>query len=73
MPDFRALDEQRARLMATRPGWRVWYVPNAMDGSVTWCAQREPTIHAYSPDDLGRDIDLADAELAADLAREAAS
>jgi len=33
---------------------------------VTWCAQREPTIHAYSPEDLDKDISLADAELASE-------
>jgi hypothetical protein len=52
--------------MRDHPGWRVWYVPNALDGSVTWCAQREPTIHAYSTEDLGKDMALADAELAAE-------
>lgn len=34
-----------------------------LDGSVTWCAQREPTIHAYSPEDLGKDMAPSDAEL----------
>jgi len=53
--------------MRDHPGWTVWFVPNALDGSVTWCAQREPTIHAYSPEDLGKDMALADAELAADV------
>jgi hypothetical protein len=64
MPTFTALDTQRAELLKAHPGWRVWYVPHAHDGSVTWCAQREPTIHAYSPEDLAKDIDLADTELA---------
>jgi hypothetical protein len=53
--------------MRDHPGWKVWFVPNALDGSVTWCAQREPTIHAYSPEDLGKDMALADAELAAEI------
>jgi len=52
--------------MKGHPGWRVWFVPNALDGSVTWCAQREPTIHAYSSEDLDKDMGLADAELAAE-------
>ena len=68
MSPFRVLEEQRIGLMKDHPGWRVWYVPNALDGSVTWCAQREPTIHAYSGEDLGKDMALADAELAADRA-----
>jgi hypothetical protein len=34
--------------------WQVWHVPNAMDGSVTWCARRHGdelrnVIHAYRP------------------------
>jgi hypothetical protein len=68
MPTFAELDAQRAELMQAHQGWRVWYVPHAHDGSVTWCAQREPTIHAYSPEDLGKDIELADAELASQVA-----
>lgn len=67
MSTFAALDAQRAELMKSHPGWRVWFVPNAVDGSVTWCAQREPAIHAYSPEDLGKDIALADAELASEV------
>ena len=43
----------------------------ALDGSVTWCAEREPTIHAYSPEDLGKDMALADAELASEVANPA--
>ena len=64
MLSLAALDSERIALMKNHPGWRVWYVPNALDGSVTWCAQREPTIHAYSPQDLGKDMALADVELA---------
>jgi hypothetical protein len=63
---FADLDAQRAELLKAHSGWRIWYVPNAVDGSVTWCAQREPTIHAYSPEDLDKDISLADAELASE-------
>jgi len=73
MPKFADLDAQRAELMQAHPGWRVWYVPHAHDGSVTWCAQREPTIHAYSPEDLAKDIELADAELASEVQGWAAS
>jgi hypothetical protein len=69
VPPFQVLEAQRAELVRDHPGWRVWFVPNALDGSVTWCAQREPTIHAYSCEDLGKDMALADAELAADAAR----
>jgi hypothetical protein len=70
MPSLAALDAERTALMKAHPGWRVWFVPNALDGSVTWCAQREPTIHAYSPEDLGKDMALADAELADQVARQ---
>jgi hypothetical protein len=54
--------------MKERPGWRVWFVPNALDGSVAWCAQPEPTIHAYSPEDHSRDIGLADDDIRKRLA-----
>ncbi len=73
MPSLAALDAERTALMRDHPGWTVWFVPNALDGSVTWCAQREPTIHAYSPEDLGKDMALADAELAADVTGRAES
>jgi hypothetical protein len=66
MPPFHVLEAQRAELMRDHAGSRVWYVPSALDGSVTWCAQREPTIHAYSTEDLAKDMALADAELAAE-------
>jgi hypothetical protein len=69
VPPFHVLETQRAELMRDHPGWRVRFVPNALDGSVTWCAQREPTIHVYSCEDLGKEIALADAELAADAVR----
>ena len=68
MASFHVLEQQRIELMKAHPGWRVWFVPNALDGSVTWCAQREPTIHAYSSEDLGRDLALADTELADQVA-----
>jgi hypothetical protein len=67
VPSLAALEAERIALMKDHPGWRVWYVPNALDGSVTWCAQREPTIHAYNPEDLGKDMALADAELASEV------
>jgi hypothetical protein len=70
MPSLAALDAKLIALMKDHPGWRVWFVPNALDGSVTWCAQREPTIHAYSPEDLGKDMALADTELADQVARQ---
>lgn len=73
MAPFQVLEAQRTELIRDHPGWRVWFVPNALDGSVTWCAQREPTIHAYSPEDLGKDMALADTELADDSIRMAAA
>lgn len=73
MASFAELDAQRDALMQAHPGWRVWYVPHAHDGGVTWCAQRKPTIHAYSPEDLSKDIALADAELASEVQGQAAA
>ncbi len=72
MPTLAVLDAERTVLMKDHPGWRVWFVPNALDGTVTWCAQREPTIHADSSEELGRDMALADAELASEVTRQAA-
>ena len=54
--------------MKLHPGWRIWFVPNALDGSVTWCAQPEPALHACSPEDLSTDIRLAEQDLAKRLA-----
>jgi hypothetical protein len=73
MAPFQVLEAQRTELMRTHPGWRVWFVPNAPDGSVTWCARREPTIHGYSPEDLGKDMALAGTGLAYDSVRVAAA
>ncbi len=67
MEPLNVLEAQRHGLMKEHPGWRIWFVPHALDGSVTWCAQPEPTIHAYTRDDLSKDIGLAEADLAARL------
>ena len=45
--------------------WEVWYVPHAMDGSVTWCARRHGdqlpnVIHADTAEHLAEY--MADAE-----------
>ena len=37
--------------------WQLWYVPHAMDGSVTWCARRHGdelrnVIYADTPEHL---------------------
>ena len=61
-------DRDRLSLMKLHPGWRIWFVPNALDGSVTWCAQPEPTLHAHSPEDLSTDIRLTEQDLAKRLA-----
>ena len=70
MPSFDVLEVQRAELRKDHPGWRVCFVPNALAGSVTWCAQCEPTIHAHSTEDLGEDMARADAELVSEVAGE---
>lgn len=61
------LDRQRDALRAKHPGWLIWFVPLAT-GGVQWCAHPEPTIHAYSPEDLSKDIGLAEDDLAKRLA-----
>ena len=47
--------------------WQLWYVPNALDGSVTWCARRHGdglrnVIHAYRPDHLADHMAEAEAD-----------
>jgi hypothetical protein len=68
MVSFKVLDAERDVLMAKHPGWRIWYVPNSMDGSVTWCAEPKPSVHAYSPQDLSKDIILAGEDIRKRLA-----
>lgn len=67
MVSFKALDAERDALLARHPDWRIWYVPNAMDGTVT-CAEPKPTVHTYSPQDLSQDISLAEQDLKERLA-----
>lgn len=64
MPPFQVLEAERAVLLKNHPGWRVWYVPNALDGTVTWCAQREPLLHAETPEHLAEYMTEADADIA---------
>jgi hypothetical protein len=68
MAGFKVLDAERNALLAKHPDWRIWYVPNSMDGTVTWCAEPKPTVHAYSPKDLSKDISLAEQDLKERLA-----
>jgi hypothetical protein len=63
--DFHPLDKQLAALKARHPGWNVWFVPHAHDGSVTWCAVREPTINTDSPEHLSQEIEMAEVDHAA--------
>jgi hypothetical protein len=39
-------------------------VPNALDGTVTWCAQREPLLHADTPEHLAEYMVEANADIA---------
>jgi hypothetical protein len=61
MANFRTLDAQRDELRRAHPGWRIWFVPHASDGSVTWCAQREPGISTDTPEHLSEEIKTAEA------------
>ena len=47
--------------------WQLWYVPHAMDGSVTWCARRHGdqlpnVIHADTADHLAEYMTEAEAD-----------
>jgi hypothetical protein len=64
MPSFQVLEAERAVLLKNHPGWRIWYVPNALDGTVTWCAQHEPLLHADTPEHLAEYMVEADADIA---------
>jgi hypothetical protein len=55
-------DRALAKLADRHPGWRIWYVPHARDGSVTWCAQRHPTLNEDSPEHLAEAITEAETE-----------
>jgi hypothetical protein len=50
-----------ARLEADWPKWRVWWVPRAIDGHLTWHAHRRDderhVLHADSPDELDEAIE----------------
>ena len=49
---YASLDATRDRLRHDFPGWRIWYVPQAASGHVTWCAQPEPLLNETSPEAL---------------------
>lgn len=49
-------DRQLAGLRERHPHWRIWYVPRSADGSVTWCAQPQPTLNEDSPEHLAEAI-----------------
>jgi folate-dependent phosphoribosylglycinamide formyltransferase PurN len=70
MASFRDLDEQVAALKAKHPGWRIWFVPHSVDGGVTWCAVREPTINTDTPEHLSQEIELAEKDHAAGIVPE---
>jgi hypothetical protein len=53
-------DRALASLRGRHPGWQIWYVPHACDGSVTWCAQRRPILNEDSPERLADAITEAE-------------
>jgi hypothetical protein len=56
MSMMHSLDVKLAALKAAHPGWRIWFVPHASDGGVTWCATREPTLNTDSSEHLSEEI-----------------
>jgi hypothetical protein len=61
---LQSLDVLRDTLVKNHPAWRIWYVPNALDGTVTWCAQHEPLLHADTPEHLAEYMAEANADIA---------
>jgi hypothetical protein len=54
-----SIDNDLAALRERFPTWQIWYVPHAVDGSLTWCANprakqddRRNVLHADSPGHL---------------------
>jgi hypothetical protein len=66
--NYRALDEQKADLVARFPGWHIWYVTHAV-GGVTWCAQRLPRLNEASPDDLAKAMTETEADAEEEIGR----
>jgi len=60
LPPLTRLDQLKETLARRHPGWRVWYVPHAISGSVTWCAQRLPLLNTGSPGELAEAITEAE-------------
>lgn len=65
-----SLDVNLAALRKRHPGWRIWFVPHATDGGVTWCAHRLPTINTDTPEHLSQEIELAEKDHAAGIVPE---
>ena len=45
-------------------------IARTVDGGVTWCAVREPTINTDTPEHLSQEIELAEADHAAGIVSE---
>ncbi len=47
--------------------WQIWYVPHALDGTMTWCARRwdadySHNLHAHTPAELEEYLTEAETE-----------
>jgi hypothetical protein len=54
-PPLSELDKLLAELNRKYPGWRLWYVPTAVEG-VKWCGHPLPNLACWSPDQLDEEI-----------------
>jgi hypothetical protein len=67
-----AADDQAAALRDKHGDrWKIWYVPRALDGSMTWCARihgddLRNVVHADTAERLDEHILLREEDLAAD-------
>lgn len=67
--------EDQASALRAKHGerWQIWYVPRALDGSMTWCGRLHGdhllnVVTADSAEELDQHIRLREEDLAADAA-----
>ena len=53
-----AADKQLAELKEEfGDRWDLWFVPNAVSNTTTWCARPKPLLNEYSPEHLKEEIE----------------
>jgi hypothetical protein len=57
------LDEAKAALAGSHPGWHIWYVPHGDSSGISrvvWCAYPLPLLNCDSPEELAEQMAAAD-------------